>query len=95
MRRFAGVNPAELDKISARALDAKVLKAEWIEMSDEAEAKMTALADERPDMPIGVVFVDTSGHPGRIGDNPALRPHAPSVRGCWPVVHGIEPSLRG
>lgn len=91
MRRFARVNPAELDKISARALDAKVLKAAWIEMSDEAEAKMTALADERPDMPIGVAFVDASGQPSWIGDNPALRPHAPSVRGCWPVVHGIEP----
>ena len=91
MRRFARVNPAELDKISARALAARALKAAWIEMSDEAEAKMTALADERPDVPIGIAFVDASGRPGWIGDDPALRPHPPSLRGCWPLVHGIEP----
>jgi len=91
MRRFARVNPAELDKITARALDPTVLKAAWIEMSDEAEAKITALADERPDIPIGVAFVDASGQPGWMGDNPALRTHAPSVRGCWPVVRGIDP----
>ena len=91
MRRFARVNPAELEKITARALDPKVLKTAWIEMSDEAEAKMTALADEQPDTPIGVAFVDRSGHPGWIGDQPALQTHAPSVRGCWPVVHWIQP----
>ena len=91
MRRFARVNPAELDKITARALNPTVLKTTWIEMSDEAEIKITGLADERPDVPVGVAFVDTVGRPGWIGDNPALRLHAPSVRGCWPVVHGIEP----
>jgi hypothetical protein len=30
------------------------------------------------------------GVPGWIGDDPTLRLHAPSVRGCWPTVHGIE-----
>jgi hypothetical protein len=90
MRRFGRVDPAELDKIRARALDATVLKAAWIEMSEEAEAKMTALADEQPDVPIGVAFVDDSSRPGWIGDNPSLRPHAPSVRGCWPRLHGID-----
>jgi hypothetical protein len=91
MRRFARVDPTELDKIKARALDPKALKTAWIAMSDEAEAKMTALADQRPDLPIGVAFVDASGKPGWIGDNPSLRLHAPSVRGCWPVIHGLEP----
>ena len=90
MRRFARVDPAELDKISARELDAKRLKTAWIETSDEAEAKMTALANERPEIPIGVAFVDASGRPGWIGDDPSLRPHAPSLRGCWPHVHGVE-----
>ena len=90
MRRFARVDPAELDKISARELDAKRLKTAWIEMSDEAEAKMTALANERPEISIGVAFVDASGRPGWIGDDPSLRPHAPSLRGCWPHVHGVE-----
>jgi len=87
MRRFARVDPTELDKIKARALDPKMLKKNWIEMSGEAEAKMSALADEQPDMPVGVAFVDDFGHPGWIGDNPNLRLHAPSVRGCWPDVH--------
>ena len=91
MRRFARIDPPELDKIRARALDPTLLKGTWIKISDEAEAKMTALADARPDIPIGVAFVDAStGRPGWIGDDPALRPHAPSVRGCWPVVRGIE-----
>jgi hypothetical protein len=91
MRRFARVNPAELDKIAARALDPTVLKTLWIEMSDDAEVKITALADERPDIPMGVAFVNAVGQPGWIGDSPSLRPHAPSVRGCWPVLHGLEP----
>ncbi len=91
MRRFARVSPTELDKIKARALDPKVRKMAWMEMSDEAEAKMVALADERPDLPIGVAFVDGSGKPGWIGDDPILHVHAPCVRGCWPVVHGLEP----
>lgn len=90
MRRFARVSPTELDKIKARALDPKILKMEWIAMSDEAEAKMIKLADEKPDLPIGVAFVDESGKPGWIGDEPGLRVHAPSVRGCWPVVHGLD-----
>jgi len=37
-----------------------------------------------------VAFVDASGRPGWIGDDPSLRPHAPSLRGCWPHVHGVE-----
>lgn len=86
MKRFARVSPTQLDKIRARALDPVTLKNAWIEMSDRAEAEMKRLADERPDVPIGVAFVDTSAKPGWIGDNPSLRPHPPSVRGCWPVV---------
>jgi hypothetical protein len=91
MKRFARVNPVELDKIKARALDPVVLKMAWIEMSDEAEARMVRVADEQPDLPIGVAFVDAAGRPGWIGDDPSLRPHAPSMRGCWPTVHGMEP----
>ena len=75
---------------SPRALDPKVLKTAWIEMSDEAEAKMIRVADEQPDLPIGVAFVDVRGHPGWIGDDASLRLHAPSVRGCWPTVHGLD-----
>jgi len=90
MRRFARIDPATLQEIQARAIDPKVLKTIWIEISDEAEAKMTRFADEKPDVPIGVAFVDASGKPGWMGDNPNLRPHGPSIRGCWPVVHGIN-----
>src|ERR1041385_255514 len=53
MRRFAKVSPTELDKIKARALEPVALKTAWIEMSDAAEAQITRLADERPDLPIG------------------------------------------
>ena len=90
MRRFARVSPTELDKIRARALDPKILKVEWIQISDEAEAKMIRLADEKPNLPIGVAFVDATGKPGWIGDGPGLRAHAPSVRGCWPVLRGLD-----
>ena len=91
MRRFARLDPAKLEEIQARALNPVALKMAWIEMSDDAEAKMVRLADEQPDLPIGVAFVDAAGHPGWLGDHPALRMHAPSIRGCWPVVHGLEP----
>jgi len=91
MKRFARIEPAELEEIQARALDPVALKMAWIEMSDEAEAKMVRLADEQPDLPIGVAFVDPIGKPGWIGHDASLRPHAPTVRGCWPVVHGLAP----
>lgn len=90
MRRFARIDPAELDKIQARALDPTALKASWVAIADDADARMTTLADERPDVPIGVAFVDSEGTPGWIGDAPALRIHPPSVRGCWPVVRGLD-----
>jgi len=89
MKRFARVSPTELDKIKARALDPVKLKMAWIEMSDTAEAEMIRLADEQPDLPIGVAFVDAAGKPGWIGNDPTLKPHAPSVRGCWPTVRGL------
>ena len=91
MRRFAKISPTELDKIKARALDPKLLKLAWIEMSDAAEMEMTRLADERPDLPIGVAFVDAAGQPGWLGNDATLRLHAPTVRGCWPTVRGLEP----
>jgi hypothetical protein len=51
---------------------------------------MTRLADEQLDVPIGVALVDDDGHPGRLVDDPSLRVHAPSLRGCWPTVHGMD-----
>lgn len=85
MQRFARVNPAELDKIAVLALEPTELKTRWMAMSDEAEVKITALADARPDIPLRVVFVDAVGQPGWIGDSPQLRPHAPFVRSCMDV----------
>ena len=90
MKRFARISPTELDKIKARALDPMKLKMAWVEMSDAAEAEMIRVADEQRELPIGVAFVDASGKPGWIGDDAKLRVHAPSVRGCWPTVHGID-----
>lgn len=91
MKRFARVDPAKLEEIQARALDPVKLKMAWIEMSDTAEAEMIRVADAQPDLPIGVAFVDAAGKPGWIGSDSTLRIHAPSVRGCWPTVHGLDP----
>lgn len=91
MRRFARVNPRQLATIQSRNLDPVALKKTWIEMSDRAEAEITRLADTQPDLPIGVAFVDSTGHPGWIGTHPHLRPHRPSLRGCWPDIHPVEP----
>lgn len=90
MRRFARIDPAELDKMKARIVDPVALKTEWVRISDNAESQMQSLADERPDIPIGVAFVDAGGRPRWIGDDAALQIHAPSVRGCWPLVHGVH-----
>ncbi|SRR5258706_4325338 len=90
MRRFARINPIELDKIRAKQLDPIALKTAWIEMSDRAEEQMTQLADKRPDQPIGVAFVDLTGKAGWIGDDGSLRVHAASIRSCWPTIHGLE-----
>jgi hypothetical protein len=91
MKRFAKIDPVELDKIKAQAIDPVRLKMAWLEMSDDAEAKIKRIATERQDLPIGVAFVNAAGKPGWIGDDPTLRPHAPSVRGCWPEVRSLQP----
>ncbi len=90
MRRFARVNPVELEKIQSRALDPVELKHTWVRISDEAELQMTALADQQPNVPSGVAFVDASGVPRWRGDDAKLRMHSPSVRGCWPQIHQLE-----
>jgi hypothetical protein len=87
MIRFAKIDPIEMDKIQARQLDPIAMKEEWIAISDEAEEAMVRQADEVPDTPIGVAFVDREGDPGWIGNDPSLRPHHPCIRGCWPTVH--------
>jgi hypothetical protein len=90
MRRFAKLDPRELGRIQSRMLDPVALKEAWIRASDEASAKMEAIAEAQPKLPIGVAFVDANGHPGWIGDDPSLRIHAPSVRGCWPTIRGLD-----
>ena len=57
MGRFARVDPAELEKIQARAMDPVLLKGTWVRISDEAERKMITLADHQPNVPIGVAFI--------------------------------------
>lgn len=89
VRRFARIKPLELDQITARRLDPHALKMEWSEMSLQAEEAISRLADEQPDVPIGIAFVDEKGWPGWLGDDPTLTPHAPSMRGCWPVVRPV------
>jgi hypothetical protein len=93
MRRFARIDPVKLGEIQARHLDPQALKRAWIEMSDEADAKITRLADTQPDTPIGVAFVDAAGKPGWPGDTPGLTIHHPGIRGCLPRVDGLEPEI--
>ena len=84
MRRFAKVNPDQVEKIQARSLDVRDLKRRWQEMSYRAEEEINRVADAQPDLPIGVAFLDQDGNPCWIGDNPNLRIHLPTVGGCWP-----------
>lgn len=90
MRRFARINPRQLETIQARHLDPVSLKKAWIAMSDRAEAEITRLADTRPEIPIGVAFVNARGEPSWIGSESGSRIHRPSVRGCLPMVLGVE-----
>jgi hypothetical protein len=87
MRRFARVDPMELDKIKARHLDPRALKEAWIEMSDYAEAEMERVANEQPDLPIGIGFVDAAGHPRWLDHPGPLSHHHPCLRGCLPHLH--------
>lgn len=52
----------------------------------DAEAEVARDADTVPHIPVGVAFVDEHGAPGWIGNQPSLRIHPPTVRGCWPRV---------
>jgi hypothetical protein len=90
MRRFAKIDPLEMDKIRARELNPIEMKMEWITISDKAEAEMIRLADTQLDMPIGVAFVNEKGEPGWIGENPDLKIHHGSLRGCWPRLTEVE-----
>ena len=56
--RFARVDPLDLPKLQAEELDPVQLKEEWIRVSDQAREAIPKLADERPDIPIGVAFVN-------------------------------------
>lgn len=84
MRRFTRIDPTELDKIKARNLDPRALKEAWIAMCDFAESEMERIANEQPDLPIGIAFVDATGHPRWLTHPDPLTPHAPCVRGCLP-----------
>lgn len=90
MRRFARITPGTLKEIQAWNFDPVELKKSWIEMSDRAETEITRVADEQPELPIGVAFVDADGRPGWIGDDASLLVHHPSVRGCWPTISDLE-----
>ena len=85
--RFARIDPAELDKIKARALDPLAMKEEWVEIHEKAQKEITLLADEFPDMPIGVAFIDQTGEPAWIRSNLSMKTHSPSLRGCWPTIN--------
>lgn len=87
MRRFAKIDPGELNKIKALDLDPIAMKMEWMEISDRAEEEIIRLADTEIDMPIGVAFVNERGEPGWILRDRGLAIHPPSLRGCWPEIH--------
>lgn len=86
--RFARIDREQLHKIQARHLDPIAMKNEWTEIHIRAHGEITALADEQPDLPIGVAFVNGKGEPGWIRSDPSLKVHHPSLRGCWPSFDG-------
>lgn len=86
--RFARIDPVQMEKIQARNLDPIAMKNEWTEFHERAREELTWLADEQPDLPTGVAFMDGNGEPGWIRSNPSLKIHAPSLRGCWPSIDG-------
>jgi hypothetical protein len=90
MRRFAKVNPDQLSRLAAQAIDPVILKTQWTEMAVRADQEIERLADEQPDLEIGVAFVDENNVPGWIGTNPLLKIHRPSVGGCWPQFSEVE-----
>jgi len=90
MRRFAKIEAGTVDKIKARDLDPIEMKKEWIEISCHAESEITRVADAMVDMPIGVAFVNENGEPGWIGQNPDLKIHLGSLRGCWPTLSAVD-----
>jgi hypothetical protein len=55
-------------------------------MAVRAEREIARVADESPDLEIGVSFVDENNVPGWIGANASLRVHRPTVGGCWPTL---------
>lgn len=84
MKRFAKVTKDEVAEVKARNIDLIELKKAWIEISDEAEQELIGLADEEPEMPIGVAFLNEKGEPGWYRDDPSLTIHPITVRGCLP-----------
>ena len=87
MRRFSRIDPAELKLLSSKSIEPLALKKEWIFISARAVDEINRLADARPDLPIGVAFVDDAGNCGWPGQNSNLTVHRPSLYGCWPKVH--------
>lgn len=90
MLRFAKIVPDTLKNIAARDLDPIQMKKDWIHFCDQAEAEMTHLADEQPDIPIGVVFLDENNQIDWPRRNPKVTAHRPCLRGSWPTIAGLE-----
>jgi hypothetical protein len=84
--RFPRIDPVDRNKIKARHLDPVALKQAWRATSAQAREEMTTLADEQPDTPTGLAFVDAQGEPAWIRCESSLRVHPPSLRGCLRVV---------
>jgi hypothetical protein len=87
MRRFARVRHDQLALLAAASIEPTVLKTQWLEMSARAETEIERIAEEKPNLEIGVAFVDENNVPGWIGTNPSLKIHRPTVGGCWPTIH--------
>lgn len=91
MRRFAKIEPGRLEEIKAKELDPIQMKMNWNDYCDQAEAEMTLLADEQPDIPIGVVFLSKSNKIEWPRRHPEVTAHRPCLRGSWPTISVLEP----
>lgn len=91
MRRSARIDPGQLAMLKARRLDPQHIKQDWLSAADAAEATITALADNQPDLETGVLFVNARGHacwpmPGSGLPAQGIEIHRPSIGGCVPIV---------
>jgi hypothetical protein len=97
MRRSARIDPGQLPTLRAAHLDPQALKRRWQSAAESASRSVIEMANQQPELEIGVVFVDGGGtvqwpDPARTPAQQGLTIHRPSVGGCVPIIRAIPPA---